>query len=59
MALPEKVNLALYKEKTMSVWGFAILHEALPQFIAQFSLTFLLPLVTTMAFRYPNVKQDE
>jgi len=59
MAAPEKVNTALFKDQTMSVWGFAILHEAIPQFIAQFSLTFLLPLLTTTVISYPNVKQDE
>jgi len=56
MAAPEKVNTALFKDQTMSVWGFAILHEAIPQFIAQFSLTFLLPLLTTTVISYPHVK---
>ena len=60
MALPAKVNATLYEDSySMSVWGFAILHEAIPQFIAQFSLTFLLPLLTTTVISYPHVKQDE
>ena len=43
----------------MNVWSLSILKIAIPQFICQFLVTFLLPLVTKFALSYPHVKQDE